>query len=58
MVRISFLRKSLKEFRVLDCLASSGKLLQRYRIDGKKESLIDFFLLVLFDRYVHFLNCI
>ena len=36
---MSFLRKSLKEFRVLDCLASSGKLLQRCRVDGKKESL-------------------
>ena len=36
---MSFLRKSLKEFRVLDCLASGGKLLQRCRVDGKKESL-------------------
>ena len=36
---MSFLRKSLKEFRVFDCLASSGKLFQRYRVDGKKESL-------------------
>ena len=36
---MSFFRKSLKEFRVLDCLASSGKLFQRCRVDGKKESL-------------------
>ena len=36
---MSFFRKSLKEFRVLDCLGSSGKLFQRCRVDGKKESL-------------------
>ena len=34
-----FLRKSLKEFKVLDCLASSGKLFKRCTVDGKKESL-------------------
>ena len=36
---MSFFRKSLKGFRVLDCLDSSGKLFHRCRVDGKKESL-------------------
>ena len=34
---MSFLITSLNEYRVLDCLASSGtcKLFQRCRVDGK-----------------------
>ena len=38
---MSFLRTSLNEYRVLDCLASSGtcKLIHRCRVDDKKESL-------------------
>ena len=44
-----FLRKSMKKFRVLDCLASSYNLFQIVN----RNSCINLFLLVLFDSYVH-----
>ena len=59
MGRISFLRKTLKEFRVSDYLASSGKLLFRCRVDGKKEYLYWFVLAdTVFKSCVHLANCI
>ena len=39
-----FFRNSLKDLRVLDCLASNGKLYQICRVVGKKGSLYWFVL--------------
>ena len=56
MGRMPFFKKSLEEFRVVDCLASSCS--RDVELMVRRNPCIGLFLLVMFDSYVHLVSCI